>query len=169
MKLIGKKYKKLIERFPLQKIESDEDLYAADEIADELYERLESLDADERAYLEVLTILIGIYENTTEQAQFEQIGAIDSLKFLMQENGLKQADLTNILGISSGNASEIMNGKRTLTKGHIAKLSEFFSVSANAFLTLEKSRGEPQRASTGNRIVAEEATSDKTFKSRRGK
>ncbi len=51
----------------------------------------------------------------------------------MAANGISQAALARLLG-SSGIASEVFSGKRSLSKTHIKKLSEAFNVSADLFV-----------------------------------
>jgi antitoxin component HigA of HigAB toxin-antitoxin module len=55
------------------------------------------------------------------------------LQFLMDQRGLRAADLTPIFGARSI-ASLVLNRKRELSKAHIRKLAEFFHVSAAVFL-----------------------------------
>ena len=55
------------------------------------------------------------------------------LKTLMEDRGLKQKDLLPIFG-SSGTVSEVVNGKRSISKAQAKKLSEFFHVSAEVFI-----------------------------------
>jgi len=62
--------------------------------------------------LEVLTTLVEAYE-----AQHYVINApdpIEAIKFRMEQEGLKQKDLVNIIG-SKSRVSEILNKKRKLT------------------------------------------------------
>ena len=57
---------------------------------------------------------------------------IDTLKFLMQQHGLKQNDLTEIG--SQGVVSEILSGKRELNIRQIRALSKQFGVSSATFV-----------------------------------
>ena len=59
--------------------------------------------------------------------------ANEFLKYLMEENGLKQSDLLHIFG-SSGIASEVVNGKRAISKTQAKKLAEHFKVSVELFI-----------------------------------
>jgi transcriptional regulator with XRE-family HTH domain len=52
----------------------------------------------------------------------------------MEENDMSQADLARLLGSSSGNVSEIMSGKRELSKPQISIVAERFKISPSAFL-----------------------------------
>jgi mRNA interferase HigB len=169
MRKVGKKYKQLIDRFALQPIENDNDLEIVDEIADELYERLESIDPDEEIYLKVLTLLIEQYEAKAHPLLDDPISPLEMLKFLMAENGLKQVDLTKILGISSGNASEIIGGKRELTKSQIGVLAHYFKVNASLFLPSSSPWGDVHNSEIKPQIVAEEPHSLAKPKAKKGK
>jgi len=51
----------------------------------------------------------------------------------MEMNRLKQADLLSVFG-SSGIASEVINGKREISKAHAKALAKFFHTSTDLFL-----------------------------------
>jgi HTH-type transcriptional regulator/antitoxin HigA len=51
----------------------------------------------------------------------------------MEERGLRQRDLITVFGASS-TASDVLNGKRQISKQHARKLAEFFSVPASLFI-----------------------------------
>ena len=55
------------------------------------------------------------------------------LKELMAARGLKQNDISRLLG-SKARASEVINGKRAISKGQAKTLAEFFNVSAELFI-----------------------------------
>jgi antitoxin component HigA of HigAB toxin-antitoxin module len=57
---------------------------------------------------------------------------IDILRHLMDANGLRQVDLLDVFGTASV-ISEVLKGKRELSKAHIAKLSGRFNVSPALF------------------------------------
>jgi HTH-type transcriptional regulator/antitoxin HigA len=59
--------------------------------------------------------------------------AVRMLQFLMDQRGLRAAELTLIFGARSI-ASLVLNRKRELSKAHIRKLAEFFHVSPAVFL-----------------------------------
>lgn len=69
--------------------------------------------------------LIEDYE--TQHHRLADTTGIDALKFLMQQHGLKQGDLTEIG--SQGVVSEILSGKRELNIRQIQALGERFAVS----------------------------------------
>ncbi len=78
--------------------------------------------------------LVDDYEKNDEE--LEDLGkkgdAITMLKFLMDQHGLKQADLCDVFG-SQGNVSEILRGIRDLNLKHIKKLSKKFGVDVSVF------------------------------------
>lgn len=55
------------------------------------------------------------------------------LEHLMDARGIKQADLVGILG-SKGVVSEVVNGKRAISKAQAKALAEFFHVSPALFI-----------------------------------
>ena len=58
---------------------------------------------------------------------------LSMLKFLMEQQNLKQTDLLEVFG-SKGIASEVINGKRAISKKHAKALAEFFRVSPELFI-----------------------------------
>ncbi len=80
--------------------------------------------------METMGILIEKYEE--EHHPMLKASGIDALKYLMEEQGLKQTDLSDIG--SQGVVSEILNGKRELNVRQIKLLADKFSVSAEVFI-----------------------------------
>lgn len=58
------------------------------------------------------------------------------LAYLMEENGLKQADLIGILGNSSGAVSQIVSGTRAIPADKAKKLAERFCLPVEAFFRI---------------------------------
>jgi HTH-type transcriptional regulator / antitoxin HigA len=87
--------------------------------------------AAENRYLELLSVLIERYEQ--EHDPIVAPDPLDALKELMAANGMSQSALARLLG-SSGITSEILSGKRSLSKTHIKKLAAAFSVSTDLFV-----------------------------------
>jgi antitoxin component HigA of HigAB toxin-antitoxin module len=137
MKPAGFNYTKLISRFPLRKVASDEDLALADAMANELWRR-DDLDDDENAYLEVLNILIRSYERVVHPFPSKPVSPREMLIFLLEENNMKQVDLCKLLQIPSGRASEIVSGTRDLSKLQIAIIADRFCLDAAFFLPKPK-------------------------------
>jgi HTH-type transcriptional regulator/antitoxin HigA len=70
--------------------------------------------------LEILSILIDNYEN--EHFPIEMPDPIEAIKFRMEQMGMKQKDLAEVVGFKS-RVSEILSGKRKLTLSMIRKLN----------------------------------------------
>ncbi|MDR9488684.1 helix-turn-helix domain-containing protein [Salibacter sp.] len=70
--------------------------------------------------LEILSILIDKYEN--ENFPIEMPDPIEAIKFRMEQLGIKQKDLAEIIGFKS-RVSEILSKKRKLTLKMIRKLN----------------------------------------------
>lgn len=90
-----------------------------------------SLSPEEERLLETLAILVEAYED--EHYPMPEVAPNEILKFLMKENDYKQKDLVHIFG-SSGIASEVVSGKRSISKAQAKKLAEFFKVSVELFI-----------------------------------
>ena len=126
-------YFDLVREFPLVPIKGEEQHKTALDFLEKLAIRDENtLDEGERAYLDALTQFVGDYEEKHLRAGIGHMKPLDALKFLMQENGMKPIGLGKLLGNRSL-ASQILNGKRGLSKTHIRLLSERFKVEAGLF------------------------------------
>jgi len=80
--------------------------------------------------METIGNLIENYED--QNYKITEASPIDTLKYLMKEHGLNQADLIEIG--SQGVVSEILTGKRTLNIEQIKKISNRFDVSPLVFI-----------------------------------
>lgn len=144
-KLNPKTYFDLIKRLPLRPLRSETDLDEAITVSTELYERLCDLSQEEQDYLEVLGTLIGIYEKE-HHSRKDSFSPIENVKYLFEANDLRQADFGKLVGLPSGRASEIWNGKRDLSKAHVLALAEHFCVSSDLFLSKEKATDRTKRS-----------------------
>lgn len=91
------------------------------------------MSAAERDYIEALTLLAGAYQAAHHKVDTRDTSPLDTLRSLMEDHGLRTADLGRMLG-SSGLASDLLNGKRQISKTHAKKLAERFKVDAGLFL-----------------------------------
>jgi len=82
-------------------------------------------------YLDALSDLVSVYEART--VHFPRLPGVEILRHLMAEHGLQQKDLVNLFG-SKSVVSEVLSGKRRLALHHVARLSEYFGVPADAFI-----------------------------------
>jgi HTH-type transcriptional regulator/antitoxin HigA len=90
------------------------------------------LTPEEDQLLELLITLIEKFE--AEHYPLNNLSTpLSRLTFLMEENNLRQADVVEIFG-SKGIASEVLSGKRQISKSHALKLGEFFNLNPALFL-----------------------------------
>jgi len=127
----SKTYIELLQKFPPRPIKSEEELLATQKVIDSLIDRV-PLTPDESDYLNVLGTLVYEYEQTLEP--IPDIYGVELLKFLMEERDLRQRDLVPIFKTESI-VSDILKGRRELTKRHIEELAQFFHVSPAAFFS----------------------------------
>ena len=81
--------------------------------------------------IELLTLLIEKYDK--ENSSIAEVEPIQLLKSLMKDHDLKSKDLVEILGVSKGLVSDILNYKKGLSKEVIRKLADHFKLSQEAF------------------------------------
>lgn len=122
-------YLALVRAFPLERIRDQAHLDAALAVIDRLLARSARSEA-ENAYLDALTDLVETYEDA--HVAFPPQTGVGVLSSLIEENGLRQHDLIPVFGTQSI-ASEILSGKRQLTRGHITRLAQYFNVSPAVF------------------------------------
>jgi len=91
------------------------------------------LNRDQEDYLELMAKIIEDYERETTPEP-APVRGVESLKFLLKENGLTADDLGSIIGVNRSIAYRILKGTRNLTAEHIKKLASRFAVSADLFL-----------------------------------
>ena len=91
------------------------------------------LTPEEEQLAELLTLLIENFE--ARHYQMKAAEPVEIVRELMDVNGLKQADLLDIFGTRSV-VSEVLSGKRELSKTHIKKLSQRFHLSPEVFFQL---------------------------------
>jgi HTH-type transcriptional regulator / antitoxin HigA len=123
-------YLELVRAFPLRPIRSDAELDRAIAVIDSLVIR-KDLDSDQEDYLDVLGDLVHKYE--AEHDPLLAVSDSDMIRFLVDSNEMSQAELAEQSGIAESTISEILAGKRKLSRRHIAALSRVFRVSPSVF------------------------------------
>ena len=91
----------------------------------------EDLSPEEDALLRLMATLIQDFEEKFYQPG--QATPLEVLRHLMEARDLKQSDLLEVFG-SKGIASEVINGKRSISKTHAKALAKFFGVSVDLFI-----------------------------------
>jgi HTH-type transcriptional regulator / antitoxin HigA len=97
---------------------------------EELDRKGNRMSAAERRLADLLTLLIEDFEE--KHYALKPADPVTVLNELIEANGLKQKDLTDVFGTPSI-VSEILSEKRKLTTEHIRKLSRRFHVSPEIF------------------------------------
>ena len=135
-------YSKLVKRFTLIHIRDDSHLDEALNVLNELlrHERNQGM----QEYLDVLTDLIAAYED--EHVTLPDVSEADALRELMRSNGLSQMALAKAVAIAQSTISAVLTGSRSLTKGQIQKLANFFEIAPAAFLPRGGRRGRREAA-----------------------
>ena len=113
----------------IRPILTDADLDWALEEIEQYYDHEPERGTPEADRFQVLATLIEAYED--KHHPIEQANPIDVLRFVMEQNGLKQTDLVEYIG-NRGRVSEIMNRKRPLTLAMIRRLSEGLHIPIDA-------------------------------------
>jgi HTH-type transcriptional regulator/antitoxin HigA len=90
-----------------------------------------NLTPEEDKLLALMVRLVEDYEQ--EHYHIKDAAPHEVLRELMQARGLRQRDLISIFG-SSGYTSDVVNGKRGISKEQAKRLGEFFHVSLEAFI-----------------------------------
>jgi len=125
-----KAYNRLLAKFAPKVIESEAENTRALAIVEGLMTKAE-LSHEEDA---VLDLLVSLIERFEERAYpIPEASPKEVLEFLMEQNALKAADLVDELG-SRAKASEILSGKRAISKVQAKRLGIRFRVSPALFI-----------------------------------
>jgi HTH-type transcriptional regulator / antitoxin HigA len=123
-------YARLLAKFLPKPIQSEPELEAATALLLELDERT-GLSPQEEALAELLTVLIEDYED--KHYPLPDVPPHESLKALMEDRGLKHKDIWPVLG-NKGAATEILSGRRSISKAQAKRLANFFRVPVELFI-----------------------------------
>ena len=123
-------YGNLLMQVAPQVIDSPKEYERIEEIFAGLFKKERSPDEDK--LFDLLANLLEDYERRT-LFPLAKSDPVDTLKFLMAENDLRQSDLKDIFG-SQGNVSEVLNGKREINLHHAKLLATKFNTSVNLFI-----------------------------------
>jgi HTH-type transcriptional regulator/antitoxin HigA len=109
-----------------------------DEEFDRTVERLEALDFPDHTLTpeeEVLRALLSVLVTEYDDKNFEipDVPPNEMVSYLMEERNLKQTDLVPVLG-SRAQVSDILAGRRGISKAQAKKLAAFFHTTTDLFL-----------------------------------
>jgi HTH-type transcriptional regulator / antitoxin HigA len=89
---------------------------------------------EELALYDLAIVLVKDYESKIcPMDDWRSQSPTEMLQYLLESSGKKQSDLVGIIG-SSGIVSEVVNGKRSISKSQAKKLGEVFQVSPSLFI-----------------------------------
>lgn len=132
MQLSPIRYGKLLAKSLPKLIETDEEF-------DRYVETMECLDRkaadggltpEEEALLALLERLVQDYDDKIE---LPEVPPHEMVQFLMDRKGLRQADLVPVLG-SRAQVSDLLGGRRGISKAQAKKLAAFFGISVELFI-----------------------------------
>ena len=123
------RYLALVREFPLRPIRSDDELMQAIAVINSLITR--ALDDGEQDYLDVLSDIVEKYE--ADEQPMPPVSDAQMLRHLIEARGIKQARLAADTGVLDSTISEVLNGKRQLTRKQVAIMANYFGVNAAVF------------------------------------
>jgi HTH-type transcriptional regulator / antitoxin HigA len=126
-----KKYARVLAKVLPRVISTEEEHERMLAQVEKLMDKGERRTAEEDAVLDLMVRLITAYEE--ECYLLRNFSPRDMLLYLMEQRGLRQADLLPIFK-SRGYASDVVNGKRAISKTHARRLAEYFQVSVDLFI-----------------------------------
>jgi HTH-type transcriptional regulator / antitoxin HigA len=125
------KYRYLLDKYQPKIIRTEEENEKALEIVEELMNCPNRTPEEDELY-DLLIVLIEKFER-----EYYSPGKVSTphsmLCFLMEQQGIQQADLVGVIG-SKGVVSEVVNGKRGISKAQANALGEFFQVDPGLFI-----------------------------------
>jgi len=131
----SRKYSRLLAKTLPRSIRSEEENERVLQIIEQLMDKGDgNLTPEEGVLLELLVTLVEKFEE--EHYQLEKNSSatpLSILKELMAARDVKSSDLWGVLG-SKGLTSDILSGKRSISKSRAKALAEFFHVSADLFI-----------------------------------
>lgn len=125
------RYRRLLSRTMPVVIETEEENARMLATVEKLMEKGEKLSAEEEKLLKLLARLIEDFEERFYRPS--QATPLEVLTHLMEARGVKQSQLWEVFG-SKGIASEVLNGKRGISKTHARALANYFHVPAELFI-----------------------------------
>jgi HTH-type transcriptional regulator / antitoxin HigA len=123
-------YSALLVRIPPRVIRSDEQNEAYIQALYELEQHQAAWSPEEADLADLLTLLIEDYEE--KHFELPASSPRELIEFLMEQHGLRQKDLVDVFGTPSI-VSEVLSGKRDLTRQHMRRLGKRFNVPPELF------------------------------------
>ena len=127
----GPRYLELVRAFPLRVLRSEPEAQRASEVLDSL---AGDHDLDVHEYRLALAALVERYEDENEPALHGPHAPAEMLRFLMEARGLSQIEVILGSGVPASTLSEVLSGRREMSRGVMRKLGEYFRVEPGLFV-----------------------------------
>ncbi len=126
-----RKYARVLAKILPRVITNDEEHERMLAEVEKLMDKGEQRTPEQDAALELMVRLVQDYEEKHHPLPDPSPG--EMLVYLMELRGLKQADMVPIFK-SRGYVSDVIHGKRAISRGLVRQLAGFFNVSADLFI-----------------------------------
>jgi HTH-type transcriptional regulator/antitoxin HigA len=125
-------YGKLLRKALPRPIRTEKDNERYLQVVERLMDLGERLTPEQHELMELLVTLIERFE--AERYSLSAASPVEALRELMEARRMKLAGLAALIGSKGVASSEILSGKRVLSKTNIKRLAEHFGVSPEVFL-----------------------------------
>ena len=125
------RYKRLLSKTMPVVVETEAENERMLKLIEKLMDKGENLSPEEEKLLKLLTRLVEDFEERYYHPR--DASPLEVLQHLMDSRDVKQTHLWEVFG-SKGIASEVLNGKRGISKTHARALAEYFHVPADLFI-----------------------------------
>ena len=127
-----KKYARLANRIVVRAIETEQEYDRMVAAVEHLMDKGEDrLSPEESALLETIAILIQAYDD--RHHPLPSVAPNEMLAYLMETSGRTAKDLLPVFG-TRGRVSEVLSGKRSISKEQAKKLASVFKVTVDLFI-----------------------------------
>src|SRR5215510_6968361 len=130
-KIDSARYKKILSQTMPVIIETEAENERMLSFIEKIMSKGEDLSPEEEKLLKLLTRLVEDFEERYYHPR--DATPLEVLQHLMESRDVKQTHLWEVFG-SKGIASEVLNGKRGISKAHARALADYFHVSVDLFI-----------------------------------
>ncbi len=127
------KYGKLLAKALPKVIETREEFDHYVQMMEELDRRAESGEALSPEEKTLLALLEQLVKDCDDKIDLPKVPPHKIVLHLMEHKGLRQADLLPVFG-SRSVASDVLSGRRGISKAHARKLADYFRLPADLFI-----------------------------------
>lgn len=128
-----KKYGRLLAKHLPQVINTDEEQDRLAEILMQLTASSRTPSPEETKLAELIGRLVDDYELKSRVGKVKRFTPLETLQHLVEDLGLKQADLIDVFG-SQSIVSDVLAGRRRINQNHARRLADRFRLSIDVFM-----------------------------------